>query len=1006
MYTKSRFVLIAASSLSAIIMVGAGAVSEKNRDQSMKPKPTEVDPAPVHTGIEKKSDLVGPHQVALKSTITLDVDPQGMMAYDSQSVSTLEVGDTVSLALGNGFAAERYVVASHNLPCERSSWWHLVSIDNELSDATIAMRDGFMTGHIRHTFDGMEWTLRPISRARVMPKPWTAGHAGCGCQEHGGLHEPPEQAGGGIAGIGGDPNEPPCGNCTSLVADIVFFYTNTALEAEEEELKAAGGVEEDAPLTLAASAQLECANTTLTMQNTDLPYSVRVSYVGPTDHDEGEPPSDDEELGWLLGPFSNPNDGIMDDIHPLRDAWAGDNCSLISENPPGGGAIGVAYVNGAFNHLTRSALGGTLHTHEFGHNVGMNHAKGDGPPAEECEESSPGDSCRTPCETLSTGNFNYGWRFRGSTTLCFRTVMAYSPGTRILNFSNPEVIYDGTPTGVSIGEPQQADGYTLFREKFPELTRRRCDLPEFELDPARLAAAGGQEYDFFGISVAGDESRFVGGASYHNANGFNSGAVYSYVFRPWEEGDPGDADTNPGRWEQVAKLLPQDLRPGDRFGESMALAGDVLLIASPRAGVWETIFDDDGNEIETEVVISAGKISLWEWDAAQETFCEILTIQPEDVREFDWYGTSMAIAQDLEDPTRYIFAIGAPRRDSDDGVILDRGIVYVYEYQNGIASLLTTFDGSYQDGLTGSSLAISQNPIDLHWFLASGAPTASSLQGRIENWHAFSADLSLWFANTPLQSNGSSAETEFGISLAMTEKDLVVGAPAADDELGRVHTFTRDGAYGWESSQVLTMPGDQEEGRFGTSLSLSSDRLSVGAPLNRSPLLSRLGAVFVFEHPPGGSNWIPTDFLRPIGLRAGDKLGESVSITGNLVFAGAPDADDDGILSGVVYALAVILEDCNGNGVDDSIDIYLRDESDLNANGVPDQCENIGCDADVNQDGVVDGLDLGILLQEWGSTEQNDELSLRADLNQDGEVNGTDVGVFFAAWGYICKDIP
>jgi len=49
---------------------------------------------------------------------------------------------------------------------------------------------------------------------------------------------------------------------------------------------------------------------------------------------------------------------------------------------------------------------------------------------------------------------------------------------------------------------------------------------------------------------------------------------------------------------------------------------------------------------------------------------------------------------------------------------------------------------------------------------------------------------------------------------------------------------------------------------------------------------------------------------------------------------------------------------------------------------------------------------LGILLQEWGAIEKNDELSIRADLNLDGEVDGVDVGVFFAAWGYICKDIP
>ena len=102
----------------------------------------------------------------------------------------------------------------------------------------------------------------------------------------------------------------------------------------------------------------------------------------------------------------------------------------------------------------------------------------------------------------------------------------------------------------------------------------------------------------------------------------------------------------------------------------------------------------------------------------------------------------------------------------------------------------------------------------------------------------------------------------------------------------------------------------------------------------------------------------------------------------------------------MVYAITAELEDCNGNDVDDAIDIYLGNEADLNNNGVPDVCENVGCDADLNEDGVVDGLDLGILLQEW-NPDSCDPCS--GDLNNDGKVNGIDLGLFFAAWGYICE---
>jgi hypothetical protein len=49
--------------------------------------------------------------------------------------------------------------------------------------------------------------------------------------------------------------------------------------------------------------------------------------------------------------------------------------------------------------------------------------------------------------------------------------------------------------------------------------------------------------------------------------------------------------------------------------------------------------------------------------------------------------------------------------------------------------------------------------------------------------------------------------------------------------------------------------------------------------------------------------------------------------------------------------------------------------------------------ADLNQDGVVDGNDLGILLGAWGPG------SGPADLNQDGVVDGNDLGRLLGDWG-------
>lgn len=51
------------------------------------------------------------------------------------------------------------------------------------------------------------------------------------------------------------------------------------------------------------------------------------------------------------------------------------------------------------------------------------------------------------------------------------------------------------------------------------------------------------------------------------------------------------------------------------------------------------------------------------------------------------------------------------------------------------------------------------------------------------------------------------------------------------------------------------------------------------------------------------------------------------------------------------------------------------------------------CIGDLNDDGEVNGADVGLFLVAWGTTNQ------AADLNDDGIVNGADFGILLAAWG-------
>lgn len=53
-----------------------------------------------------------------------------------------------------------------------------------------------------------------------------------------------------------------------------------------------------------------------------------------------------------------------------------------------------------------------------------------------------------------------------------------------------------------------------------------------------------------------------------------------------------------------------------------------------------------------------------------------------------------------------------------------------------------------------------------------------------------------------------------------------------------------------------------------------------------------------------------------------------------------------------------------------------------------------GCPADITDDGVIDGLDLGLMLAAWGPADGDP-----ADLNGDEAIDGTDIGLLLAAWG-------
>ena len=130
----------------------------------------------------------------------------------------------------------------------------------------------------------------------------------------------------------------------------------------------------------------------------------------------------------------------------------------------------------------------------------------------------------------------------------------------------------------------------------------------------------------------------------------------------------------------------------------------------------------------------------------------------------------------------------------------------------------------------------------------------------------------------------------------------------------------------------------------------------------------------------GGLVWVGGRRLGGLGVgRSAAGLGVAAVLAGGLLVVTSP-----------VWAA-----DADGDGVDDAIDncinTYNPDQRDTDGDGIGN-----ACDADLNQDGIVNVLDLGLLKKVFLEPPEkcrDDPACMNADLNGDGIVNVLDLGL-------------
>jgi hypothetical protein len=386
-----------------------------------------------------------------------------------------------------------------------------------------------------------------------------------------------------------------------------------------------------------------------------------------------------------------------------------------------------------------------------------------------------------------------------------------SSGDSFINFGRSVAISETT---VLVGHG--SDEIYLFR-----------NIPDI-----KLVADDGASGDDFGNAVALSDDMALVGAPGDDDDANSSGSAYLFRY-------------DGANWFDEDKLTAPDAAQDDRFGSSVALAGDIAAIAAPDADLYAGV----------AYVYRYGGSS---WGAGVELPASGLAAD-------DQLGKSIAAAADT-------VVVGAPDAD------LLAGAAYVFWY-NG-ASWIQQARLSASDAAAGhefgSSVAISGDT------LVVGAPAGEDT-GAAGQAYVFRRDAGAWTQELPPLTASDGFDTDnFGRAVAISSDTLVVTGP------GAAYVFGYDGASSAEEAK-LTGSGTGPINGFGRAVAISDENtIVVGADFDEG----FVGAAYVFWH--DGEEWVSEPKFVPDETASSDQLGIAVSISGDAFLVGAPDHDDAG----------------------------------------------------------------------------------------------------------------
>ena len=496
------------------------------------------------------------------------------------------------------------------------------------------------------------------------------------------------------------------------------------------------------------------------------------------------------------------------------------------------------------------------------------------------------------------------------------TETTYTFAVRAVNSGTPpglpsvsrDVTIDGEPrppTGLgATGGDTQA---TFHWNVTVETTDRPIEKHQLlHLPQSKLTADDGSDDDEFGYSVAIDGSTVVVGAHQDDdaTNGDNSGSAY--VFTRSSPAAP---------WSQTAKLTASDAAADDKFGISVAIDGDTIVVGAHQN-------DDDGDSSGAAYVFTkSGNV----WVTGNET----AKLAASDAAVGDAFGISVAVHGDTVVVGAHLE--NANDEDQDDtNDVSDAGAVYVFtkpdtdangdlltdwkdwdsldeDAKAALTAKLTASDGAANDEL-GISVAIDGDTVVAGAHLHDIDDNGSSILNAGAAY-VFTKPTDGWTDNTEgakFTAPDGAADDEFGISVAIDVNTVVVGAHkhdvGANTNAGAAYIFTRDSNSGkWGQPLKLTASNGHADDGFGNSVAVDGNTAVVGAYLDdRDTAALDTGSTYVFARQLG--MWSETLNLAGPDPGQNDRLGYSVAVDDGTLLAGVPQGD---LSRGSAYAMDI-----------------------------------------------------------------------------------------------------